>query len=187
MTPMPAAFSALRSVLRIAALSILLLLAISFSPLQAQYTYAAFSSVSSTNSTAVAFVQSSSHDATVRFPSILIGCSGACGVRIYEGGTLPTGTLSNAYPKATKANNTHSLLTNGLVKYYTAADSTGGTIIGGADCAAACLYPITGILPDRGSNRHSMELPRKTAAQYYIVVTGSSINVTFSSVLEVVR
>lgn len=176
-----------KSALRVLALTVLFLLAVAFSPLHAQYTFSAFSTVAGTNSTAIAFVQSSSHDAVVRFPSILIGCDDVCTIRVYEGGTLPTGTLSNTYPRKTKSNNTMDLLTNGLVKYYTAADSTGGTIIGGANCSAACLYPITGLLPDRGSNRHSMELPRKTSSQYYIVVTGSSIDVTFSSVIEVVR
>lgn len=157
------------------------------STLCAQYTYSAFHSVTGTNSTAIAIAQTSTHDAVVRFPSILVSCSGACGVRVYEGGTTAN-TLSATYPRKTKTNNTASLLTpTNYVKFYTAADSSGGTIIGGGNCAAACLYPITGLLPDRAGNRHSMELPRKTDSQYYIVVTGSSIDVVFSVVLETVR
>ncbi len=156
-------------------------------PLSAQYTYSAFHSVTGTNSTAIAISQSSTHDAVVRFPSIVVSCSGACAIRIYEGGTTAN-TLSATYPRKSKPNNTVSLLTPvNYVKFYTAADSSGGTIIGGGNCAGSCLYPITGILPDRGSNRHSLELPRKTDSQYYIVVTGSSIDVVFSVVLEVVR
>lgn len=156
-------------------------------PLSAQYTYSAFHSVTGTNSTAVAIAQSSTHDAVVRFPSIVVSCSGACGIRIYEGGTT-SNTLSATYPRKSKPNNTVSLLTPvNYVKFYTAADSSGGTIIGGGNCAGSCLYPITGILPDRGSNRHSLELPRKTDSQYYIVVTGTSIDVVFSIVLEVVK
>lgn len=163
------------------------LLSLFLSTLYAQYTYAAFHSVTGTNSTAIAIAQTSAHDAVVRFPSILVSCSGACAVRVYEGGTT-VNNLSGTYPRKTKPNNTVSLLTpNNYVKFYTAADSSGGTIIGGGNCAAACLYPVTGILPDRGSNRHSMELPRKTDSQYYIVVTGSSIDVVFSLVLETVR
>lgn len=163
------------------------LLSLFLSTLRAQYTYSAFHSVAGTNSTAIAIVQTSTHDAVVRFPSILVSCSGACAVRVYEGGTTAN-TLSATYPRKTKPNNTVSLLTpTNYVKFYTAADSSGGTVIGGGNCAAACLYPVTGILPDRGSNRHSLELPRKTNSQYYIVVTGSSIDVVFSVVLETVR
>lgn len=155
--------------------------------LKAQYTYSAFHSVTGTSSTAIAIAQTSTHDAVVRFPSIVVSCSGACGISIYEGGTTAN-TLSATYPRKTKPNNTASLLSpTNYVKFYTAADSSGGTIIGGGNCAAACLYPITGILPDRGSNRHSLELPRKTDSQYYVIVTGSSIDVVFSVVLEVVR
>ena len=163
------------------------LLSLFLSTLCAQYTYSAYHAVSSTNSTTVAVAQTTAHDAVVRFPSILVSCSGACSVRVYEGGTT-TATLSGTYPRKTKANITTNLITPvAYVKFYTESNSSGGTIIGGGDCAAACLYPITGILPDRGSNRHSMELPRKTDSQYYIVVTGSSIDVVFSIVLEVVR
>ena len=165
-----------------------LVLAIVFlSTLSAQYTYSAFHSVTGTSATLVAIAQTAAHDAVVRFPSIVISCSGACNVRVYEGGTTAN-TLSATYPRKTKPNNTVSLLTPvNYVKFYTAADSSSGTLIGGGDCAGSCIYPISGILPDRGSNRHSMELPRKTDSQYYIAVTGSSIDVTFSILLEVVK
>lgn len=154
---------------------------------KAQYTYSAFHTVSSTSDTSLAIVQTSTHDAVVRFPSMVIGCSGACSIRVYEGGTVATTTLSATYPKATKANVPTTVLSSNLLRVYTAANSSGGTVIGGVDCSAACIYPVTGILPDRGSNRHSMELARKTAGQYYFRVTGSSINVLFSGILEVAR
>lgn len=154
-------------------------------PLHAQTTYSIFHAVTSTSSTAIAVANASTHDAVVRFPSVIVSCSGACAIRVYEGGTTTT-TLSATYPRATKANNTYSVLSGNKVKFYTAANSSSGTIIGGGDCEAACVWPITGQLPDR-NNRHSMELARKTNDQYYIVVTGSSIDVVFSGVIEVVR
>jgi len=173
---------------RAASITVWLLAAILFLPVaSAQYTYSVFHTVSSTASTSIAVVQTSAHDAVIRFPSMFIWCSGACSIRVYEGGTIATGTPSATYPKATKKNIPTNVLTQNLLRVYTASNATGGTVIGGVDCSAACIYPITGILPDRGANRHSMELARKTESQYYFQVTGSSIDVGFSGVLEVIR
>lgn len=155
-------------------------------PVHAQYTYSVVHAVTGTSSTTLAIANTSSHDGVVRFPSLVVSCSGACSILTYRGGTIATATLSATYPSPTKDNIPTTILTSNLVKVFTAANSSGGTLIGRGDCSAACVWPITGQLPDR-NNRHSMELARKTNSQYYVTVTGSSIDVVFSGVIEVVK